>query len=86
MNMKNARIAKTAREGRVPTLEQIRHVLCSMPAETEIERRDRALIAFTISRLIKQLRHRKPTLAKKRRRERRQLQFQWVSLRGRPAR
>jgi integrase len=48
MNMKDARIAKTARETRVPTLEQTRHVLRSMPAETEIERRDRAVIAFTI--------------------------------------
>jgi hypothetical protein len=32
----------------VPTLEQIRHVIQTMPATTEIERRDRALIAFTI--------------------------------------
>jgi integrase/recombinase XerD len=32
----------------VPTLEQIRHVIQMMPANTEIERRDRALIAFTI--------------------------------------
>jgi integrase/recombinase XerD len=31
----------------VPTLEQIRHVIQVMPAETEIERRDQALIAFT---------------------------------------
>jgi integrase/recombinase XerD len=32
----------------VPTLEQIRHVIESMPAITDIELRDRALIAFTI--------------------------------------
>ena len=32
----------------MPTLEQIRHVIRMMPAGTEIERRDRALIAFTI--------------------------------------
>ena len=32
----------------MPTLEQIRHVIQTMPATTEIERRDRALIAFTI--------------------------------------
>src|SRR5215831_8240704 len=31
-----------------PTLEQIRHVIQTMPASTEIERRDRALIALTI--------------------------------------
>jgi integrase len=32
----------------VPTLEQIRHVIQTMPASTDIERRDRALVAFTI--------------------------------------
>lgn len=32
----------------MPTLEQIRHLICMMPANAEIERRDRALIAFTI--------------------------------------
>ncbi len=32
----------------MPTLEQIRHVLRTMPDTTEIERRDRALVAFTI--------------------------------------
>jgi integrase len=42
------RIAKATRPARVPTLEQIRHVIRSMPATTDIERRDRALIAFTI--------------------------------------
>src|SRR5262249_15298907 len=40
--------AKTHRDSHVPTLEQIRHVIRRMPAITEIERRDRALIAFTI--------------------------------------
>lgn len=48
LNMKDTRIAKAAREPRVPTLEQIHHVLRSMPDTTEIEVRDRALIAFTI--------------------------------------
>ena len=48
LNLKDARIAKASREPRVPTLEQIKHVLGSMPSETEIELRDRALIAFTI--------------------------------------
>ena len=42
------RVAKARRETRVPTLEQIRFVLDSMPAETEIERRNHALIAFTL--------------------------------------
>jgi integrase len=45
---KETRIAKATRPARVPTLEQIRHVIQSMPATTDIERRDRALIAFTI--------------------------------------
>jgi integrase len=48
MTMKDARIAKATREPKVPTLEQIRHVVTSMPAHTEIERRNRAVIAFTI--------------------------------------
>jgi integrase/recombinase XerD len=32
----------------VPTLEQVRHVIHSMPVVTEIEQRNRALIAFTL--------------------------------------
>jgi integrase len=48
LSAKETRIAKATRPGRVPTLEQIRHVIQSMPATTDIERRDRALIAFTI--------------------------------------
>src|SRR5262249_50789668 len=45
---KNTRIAKPPRPPRVPTLEQIRHVVKNMPTTTDIELRDRALIAFTI--------------------------------------
>jgi integrase len=48
LSAKETRIAKAHRDARVPTLEQIRHVIRTMPATTEIERRDRALIAFTI--------------------------------------
>lgn len=48
LSAKETRIAKAHRETRVPTLEQIRHVIRTMPAASEIERRDRALIAFTI--------------------------------------
>jgi len=48
LSTKDARIAKAIRPAPVPTLEQIRHVIQSMPTSTEIERRDRALIAFTI--------------------------------------
>lgn len=45
---KDARVATAQREQRVPTLEQIKNVINSMPAGTEIERRDRALVAFTL--------------------------------------
>jgi integrase len=48
LSAKETRIAKATRPARVPTLEQIRHVIQSMPATTDIERRDRALIAFAI--------------------------------------
>jgi integrase len=48
LSLKDARVAKTTRPARVPTLEQIRHVIFSMHATTDIELRDRALIAFTI--------------------------------------
>jgi integrase len=48
LSAKETRVAKARRDERVPTLEQIRHVIPMMPAATEIERRDRALIAFTI--------------------------------------
>ncbi len=48
LSAKETRIAKARREERVPTLEQIRYVIGVMPASTEIERRDRALVAFTI--------------------------------------
>jgi integrase len=45
---KEMHIARAHREQKVPTLEQIKHVINSMPANTDIERRDRALIAFTL--------------------------------------
>jgi integrase len=45
---KDTRIATAKRKQKVPTLEQIKHVLNSMPSGTDIERRDRALVAFTI--------------------------------------
>ena len=45
---KDARVATARRPQRVPTLEQIKHVIAVMPAESEIARRDRALIAFTL--------------------------------------
>ena len=45
---KDMRIATARREQKFPTLEQVKHVLHTMSADTEIERRNRALIAFTL--------------------------------------
>jgi integrase len=41
-------IAKAANEERIPTLDQIRHVIEAMPSGTDIEKRNRALIAFIL--------------------------------------
>lgn len=48
LSEKEARIATARRDQPAPTLEQINHVLRLMPAETEIEQRDRAVVAFTL--------------------------------------
>ena len=48
LSEKDVRIAQARREPRVPTLEQIKHVLSAMPCGSEIERRDKALVAFTL--------------------------------------
>ena len=45
---KDTRVATAQRQQKVPTLEQIKHVIKTMPTETDIERRNRALIAFTL--------------------------------------
>lgn len=45
---KETRIAKASREKAFPTLEQIHRALAVMPAGTDIERRDRALVAFAL--------------------------------------
>lgn len=45
---KDMRIATARREQKIPTLEQIKHVISQMPIKTEIEIRNQALIAFTI--------------------------------------
>jgi integrase len=42
------RIAKAQREQTSPTLEQVHHVLETMPHSTDIERRNRAVIAFAL--------------------------------------
>jgi integrase len=48
LSEKDVRIATAHREQKVPTLEQIKHVINTMPTETDIERRNRALVAFTL--------------------------------------
>ena len=48
LSEKDTRIAKAHREQRVPTLEQIQHVLQMMPVASEIDLRNRALIGFTL--------------------------------------
>src|SRR4029077_8433014 len=48
MSEKETRIAKTRREPRVSTIEQIEYVLSMMPASTPVQRRNRALIAMAI--------------------------------------
>lgn len=44
----DSRIATARRERPAPSVEQVRHVINTMPAGTDIERRDRALIAFAL--------------------------------------
>lgn len=44
----DSRVAKAVRERPSPSMEQIHLVLSTMPTITDIERRDRAVIAFTI--------------------------------------
>jgi len=48
LSEKDIRIAKAERERPFPSLEQVQHVLRSMPAATEIELRDRAVIALAL--------------------------------------
>jgi len=48
LSSKDARIATAHTSRKVPTLEQVRHVIETMPNGNEIERRNRALVAFTL--------------------------------------
>lgn len=47
LSANDTRIASAKREKPVPSAEQIRRVLKSMPVKTDIEKRNRAVIAFT---------------------------------------
>ncbi len=48
LSEKDVRVATAKRDQVGPTLEQAKHVIGLMPSGTAIERRDRALIAFTL--------------------------------------
>jgi len=48
LSEKDTRTAKATRKKSVATIEQINHVLSIMPNATAIEKRDKALIAFTL--------------------------------------
>ena len=48
LSEKDSRIATARRQRPVPTVEQIKHVLATMPTASAIDQRNRALIAFTL--------------------------------------
>jgi integrase/recombinase XerD len=48
LSEKDTRIATAKRQRPVPTIEQIKHVIETMPVDTIIDRRNRCLIAFTL--------------------------------------
>jgi integrase len=48
LSEKDVRVATTRREQAGPTLDQVKHVISTMQADSAIQRRDRALIAFTL--------------------------------------
>ncbi len=48
LSEKETRIATAQRERKAPTLEQMKHVIEAMPESDEIERRNRALVAFAL--------------------------------------
>jgi integrase len=48
LSEKDTRVANAKRKKPVPSIEQIMHVLENMPKSTDIEKRNRALIAFTL--------------------------------------
>jgi integrase len=49
LSEKDTRIATAQRERKAPTLEQVKYVIETMPSKSEIERRNRALVAFTLA-------------------------------------
>ena len=45
---KEVAVAGARRERPVPSLTQVEHALACMPSETELERRDRAVLAYAM--------------------------------------
>jgi len=45
---KEIRVATAKRHQEAPTMKQIKHVISKMPTDTEIQKRNRALVAFTL--------------------------------------
>lgn len=48
LSEKDARVATAQHEQKAPTLEQVKHVIETMPDGSEIQRRNRALVAFAL--------------------------------------
>jgi integrase len=48
LSEKDMRVATARREKAFPTMEQVKHVVATMPATSDIERRNRTLVAFTL--------------------------------------
>ena len=48
LSEKDTRVATTHRERKAPTLEQVKHAIQAMPSGSEIERRNRAVMAFAL--------------------------------------
>lgn len=46
LSEKDTRITTAKRQQKVPTMEQSKHVIKTMPFKTKIEMRNRALVAF----------------------------------------
>lgn len=48
LSEKETRVAKARRDAPAPTMEQIGHVIATMPTDSDVRRRNRALVAFTL--------------------------------------
>jgi integrase len=48
LSNKDARVATAHRESRSPTMKQVKHVIAVMPNDTDVERRNRALLSFML--------------------------------------